>query len=221
MPSTDLGGYDCVSSTVSTAILAGGRGERLGRDKATLELGGRPLVQRLVALLLELSTDVIVVLRSDQQLQVKEARIVTDVEPYAGALAGIAAGLAASRQEWCIVVACDMPFINLALLRYMISLTPNHDIVVPRLDVGLEPLHALYHKRCLPALYRALREGQRRLVSFYSSLHVRYVAPDELRILDPTGRSFFNINTPEELAQAERWLHERRPPIKAPQPACE
>jgi len=195
-------------SPVSAIMLAGGRGERLGRDKATLELGGRTLFQRVSDLLSELSADIIVVVRPDKQLDVPNARIVTDLEPYTGALAGIASGLAAARQAWSIVVACDMPFISLDLLRYLISLTPDQDVVVPQLDVGLEPLHALYHKRCLPELYQVLREGRRRVVSFYGSLRVRYVGPAQMRAYDPTGRSFFNINTPEDLAQAERWLHE-------------
>jgi len=193
---------------VSSIILAGGRGERLGHDKATLELGGRTLVRRVCNLLSELSADVIVVVRPDQRLDVPNARIVTDLEPYTGALAGIASGLAAARQAWSVVVACDMPFISLNLLRYLISLTPDQDVVVPQLDVGLEPLHALYHKRCLPELYRALREGRRRVVSFYGSLRVRYVGPAEIRAYDPEGRSFFNINTLEDLAQAEQWLRE-------------
>jgi len=195
-------------SPVSAIMLAGGRGERLGRDKATLELGGRTLFQRVSDLLSELSADIIVVVRPDQQLDVPNARIVTDLEPYTGALAGIASGLAAARQAWSIVVACDMPFISLDLLRYLISLTPDQDVVVPQLDVGLEPLHALYHKRCLPELYQVLREGRRRVVSFYGSLQVRYVGPAQMRAYDPTGRSFFNINTPEDLAQAEQWLRE-------------
>lgn len=194
---------------VSVAILAGGRGERLGRDKATLELEGQSLLQRLVTLLSALSADIIVVLRPDQQLLLKGARMVADVAPYTGALAGIATGLAVSRQAWCFVVACDMPFVNLALVRYMTSLAPSYDIVVPRHDVGLEPLHALYHKRCLPFVYRALREGQRRLVSFYNSLRVRYVTPEEMHSFAPLERLFFNINTPEELAQAANWLREQ------------
>lgn len=196
------------ASDVSVAILAGGHGERLGRDKATIELRGQSLISRLVASLAALSTDIIVVLRPDQQLQVRGSRTVTDVAPYTGALAGIATGLAASRQVWCFVVACDMPFVNLELVRYMLSCREGYDVVVPCHDLGLEPLHALYHKRCLPFVYQALREGERRLVSFYTPLRVRYIASEEVRMFDPLGRSFFNINTPEELAQAEAWLQE-------------
>jgi molybdopterin-guanine dinucleotide biosynthesis protein A len=197
-----------VTPAVSVAILAGGRGERLGRDKATLTLGGRTLVQRLVDLLVDLSDDILVVLRPDQNLNVDRARAVTDLPPYSGALAGLAAALEAARHEWCVAVACDMPFVNLQLLRYMASLTPGYEVVMPRLPVGLEPLYALYHKRCLPALRKALGSGQRRLVSFHGSVRVRYVSPQEITDFDPTGRSFFNINTPQELAQAELWLQE-------------
>ena len=197
-------------SPISAIVLAGGRGKRLGRDKATVELGGETLLQRVVRLVSQLSDDVIAVVRADQQRQldrqVDGARTVSDAQPYVGVLAGIASGMAAARHDWCLVVACDMPFINLDLLRYMISLRQGYDAVVPRLEVGLEPLLALYYKRCLPALWRALRARERRVVSFYRSLRVRYVQATEIRLFDPTGRSFDNINLPEELARAREWL---------------
>ncbi len=192
---------------VSAVILAGGRGERLGRDKATLELGGQTLLQRQIALLSHLSDDLIVVQRSDQNLSVERARLVTDLRPFTGVLAGFAAGLVGAMHPWAIVVACDMPFLNLNLLRYLLSLRTGYDLVVPRLDVGLEPLHALYHRRCLSSIRRALEEGQRRVVSFYDALRVRYVQSTEIAPLDPQGCSFFNINTPDDLVHAEQWLH--------------
>jgi molybdenum cofactor guanylyltransferase len=191
---------------VSAAILAGGHGERLGHDKAILELGGQTLVERMVDRLAPLCNDVMVVLRADQHLEGIIARKVTDTPPYAGVLAGIAAGLAAARHEWCIVVACDMPFVSLPLLTHMLTLTDSYDAVVPRLEVGFEPLHALYHQRCLPSLLQALAKGQQRVVSFYEPLTIRYLKLAEIIPFDPELRSFFNVNTPEDLAQAEAWL---------------
>jgi molybdopterin-guanine dinucleotide biosynthesis protein A len=150
---------------VSVVILAGGRGERLGQDKATLELGGAT-----------------------------------------GVLAGIAAGLTAARHAWSFVVACDMPFVNPRLVRYMFSQRAGYDIIVPHVPAGLEPLHALYHRRCRPPLHRALLQGQRRVISFYASLRVRYIEAAESEPLDPRDLSFFNINTPEDLVRARSWL---------------
>jgi molybdopterin-guanine dinucleotide biosynthesis protein A len=202
---------------VSAVILAGGRSERLGRDKATLVLGGQLLTQRVAALVGELSDETILVLRPDQPSPLPRVRTATDLVPYAGVLAGIAAGLAAAREEWALLVACDMPFLNLALLRHLLSLRGGQDIVVPLLGVGAEPLHALYHRRCLPAILQALREQRRRVISFYEALRVRYVQEDEVRRFDPALRSFFNINTPEDHQQAAAWLAEE--PEKVGRPA--
>lgn len=196
---------------VSGVVLAGGRSERLGRDKAGLLLGRETLLQRVVRTLSCLSDDLIAVVRADQQVVVPEARVVQDVAPYSGVLAGMAAGLTAARHDWALVVACDMPFLNLGLLRYMLSLRCEVDVVVPRLDVGAEPLHALYHKRCLGALSKSLAEGRRRVISFYDTLRVRWVDPEEIARFDSQGRSFFNINTPDDLALAQSWLEEHSP----------
>jgi molybdenum cofactor guanylyltransferase len=190
----------------SVVILAGGKGKRLGRDKATMELGGQTLLQRQIARLAALSDDLIVVERAGQGMPVERARVVSDMPPFEGVLAGLAAGLDAARHCWSVVVACDMPFINLSLLDYMLAQCAHHDVVVPRLEVGLEPLHALYHKRCLAPLHEALLRGERRMVSFYQGLQVRYVEMAEIVAIDPQGRSFFNINTDDDLAQAQAWL---------------
>ncbi len=196
---------------VTGVVLAGGRSERLGRDKAGLLLGRETLLQRVVRTLSHLSDDLVAVVRADQQIVVPGARVVRDVAPYSGVLAGMAAGLMAARHDWALVVACDMPFLNLDLLRYMLSLRCEVDVVVPRLDVGAEPLHALYHKRCLGALTKSLAEGRRRVISFYDTLRVRWVGTGEIARFDSQGRSFFNINTPDDLALAQSWLEEHSP----------
>lgn len=193
----------------SAVVLAGGRGKRLGGDKATVEIApGLTLLRRSLSLVEPLSTDIIVVRRPDQHLEAPGARIVTDRPPFEGPLAGILAGLEAAREEWVLVVACDMPFLSIPLLRYLMTLRPGYDVVVPSLEVGMEPLHALYHRRAVPAIRAALEQGERRLISFYRALRVRAVTADELAPFDREGRTFFNINTPEDLQQARAWLRE-------------
>lgn len=192
-------------SPFSVIILAGGQGQRLGEDKALLRIDHETLLDRVLGTLAPLSDDLIVVVRSQQTISTKLARIVSDLAPYMGVLAGIAAGLLAAHYDWSLLVACDMPFINTELVSYMNAQRNGHDAVVPQRHVGLEPLHALYHRRCLPALQQALEAGHRRVISFYRTLDVRYVTEAEISRFDPDGRSFFNINTPEDLAQAQTW----------------
>lgn len=192
--------------SLSVVILAGGYGRRLGRDKAALLLGGETLLERAIRRMAWLSDDLVVVTRPDQELAASTACVVHDRPGQSGVLAGIAAGLAASSHAWAFVVACDMPFVNLDLVRYLAGLAAGYDIVVPRLPQGLEPLHALYSQCCLAAVERALYAGQQRVISFYPEVRVRYVSPDAMAPLDPELRSFFNINTPENLDQAQDWL---------------
>jgi molybdopterin-guanine dinucleotide biosynthesis protein A len=202
-----------MQSQTSAIILAGGRGERLaGQDKAVLLLDGETLLERAYRRVAALADDVVIVLRPDQELApplvaaLSRAVIVHDLPGYTGVLAGMAAGLEAAQHEWSLLVACDMPFVQASLVRYMWSLREGSDVVVPRLEVGLEPLHALYHRRCLSALHDALAQKRRRVISFYEPLQVRYVDEGEIARFDPRRLSFFNINTPEDLVCAQELL---------------
>lgn len=205
-------------------ILAGGRGRRLGRDKATLEIGGETLIERAVRRMSSLADDIVVVARPGQRwsswLDAAEARSVPDLWPYSGVLAGIAAGLLAARRNWCFVMACDMPFVNPDLVRQMLSASLESDAVVPRLDVGVEPLHALYHRRCLPALLDALAQGRRRIISFHGPLRIHYHDTAAFAQIDPEHRSFFNINTPEDVIHAQELVCGERP-VHTPVPPVE
>lgn len=188
---------------VSLIILAGGQGKRIGGDKASLRLGDETLLDRTIARLSPLGDDIIVVARPDQVVLVPTpARLVADLAPYQGAMAGIAGGLSAAVNEWSVLVACDMPFVSINLMRYLIGQTRACDAVVPRLAVGLEPLHAVYHKRCLPALIHTLERGERRLQSFFREITVHYVDEEEFGVHDPAGLSFLNINTHDDLDHA-------------------
>ncbi len=202
-----------MQSQTSAIILAGGRGERLaGQDKATLVLDGETLLERVYRRVAALADEVVIVLRPDQELApdlvaaTQGAIVVRDLLGHAGVLAAMCAGLEAARHEWSLLVACDMPFIQASLVRHMWSLRGGWDVVVPRLEVGLEPLHALYHRRCLSSIRDALAQGRRRVIGFYEPLRVRYVEEEEIGRHDPRRLSFFNINTPEDLVRARQLL---------------
>jgi molybdopterin-guanine dinucleotide biosynthesis protein A len=205
----------------SVIILAGGLGMRLGgQDKATVLLDGVPLLSRVRLRLATLTDDMVIVLRADQELgsslaqSVEGTTITRDLQGYSGVLAGMAAGLETVRHDWSLVVACDMSFVQPTLVDHMWSLREGWDVVVPRLTVGLEPLHAFYHKRCLAALRDALARGQRRVTGFYDGLNVRYVDEDDVYHYDPERLSFLNINTPDDLSRAQELLA-KFPPLQS------
>lgn len=179
----------------------------MGTNKALLRVNEEEtLISRVVRNLRPLSDDLIVVSNSPDLYSDLGPRLASDQFPGAGPLAGLHAGLRAAARDWALVVACDMPLVDHRLVRYMILHSEGHDAVVPRHAGELEPLHALYSKRCLPFVEERLRAGQRRVVSFYGDVRVRYVETREIAIFDPEGRSFFNANTPEDWQRLHQLL---------------
>jgi molybdopterin-guanine dinucleotide biosynthesis protein A len=110
-----------------------------------------------------------------------------------------------------LFVGCDMPFLSEDLLRHMMAIAPQWDAVIPRTKGGLEPLHAVYAKTCIPAIEQSLARGDRRPVSILPHIRVRYVEPNEIERHDPRMLSFFNINTPDDLAQVLAIKRGHRP----------
>lgn len=190
---------------VTCAVLAGGQSRRMGADKAFLELGGRPLIQWTLGALAGIGQELIIIANDLQRYAGLGARVEPDIIPGYGALGGIYTALARAGGARVLVVACDMPFLSRPLLRYLIGLSSQFDAVVPRLPDGVEPLHAVYSRACLEPIRRALARGDRRIISFFDDICVRYVDPEEIAVFDPQFRSFMNINTPQDL-QAIREL---------------
>jgi molybdopterin-guanine dinucleotide biosynthesis protein A len=193
-------------SLLSVVILAGGQSRRLGQDKSLLKLGGQPLVQRVVSRLAPLSDDLIVVANDPGRYESLHlpVRFVGDKVRGMGSLMGIYSGLSAARYQYGLVVACDMPFLKVALLRYMVPLAEGHDVVIPRLGEMLEPLHAIYGRTCLPHIAQLLEHHKKRITAFFDEVLVRYVEEEEIDRFDPEHLSFFNVNQPEDWRQVQR-----------------
>jgi molybdopterin-guanine dinucleotide biosynthesis protein A len=120
-------------------------------------------------------------------------------------LPALAAGLGAASGEVCLTVACDMPFVSRELFELQLRLLRDADVVIPRTQDYLEPMHAVYRRApVLAAIQAALARGERRMISYFPEVRVREVTESEWRALDPAGRAFFNVNTPEDLAEAQR-----------------
>jgi molybdenum cofactor guanylyltransferase len=203
-------------------VLAGGTSRRMGRDKAALLIGGEPLLRRAVTRLRLALAQVIVIGAPACAPLIPGTRLVADAWPGRGPLGALATALSmieanqtaqADATEWALLVACDMPFTQPALLRAMARLaltTPDVDVVALRGPRGLEPLHAVYHRRCLPLALARLAGDDASLQGLLATLRVREVMPDDARRLDPTGRSAFNANTPDEWRLALRLADEPR-----------
>jgi len=197
---------------VGYIVLAGGKGLRLGQDKALEVIGDRSLLEWVVFHLSSLNKDIIVVTALKQSFPqlggYPKLKVVTDIYPNKGALGGIYSGLNASGSFYNLVVACDMPFLNQVLLRYMIQVSAGFDLVVPRLGDMVEPLHAVYSKGCLAPIESLLKQDNLSLRQLFTLVKVRYVEAGEIDRFDPEHLSFFNINSQADLERAKRLIKE-------------
>jgi len=180
-------------------ILSGGRSTRMGKNKAFLRVGGERLIDRTVRLFRAVFREVIIVTASPLDYLDQETVIVTDILPERGALGGIYTGLFYAGEEQAFVAACDMPFLNRSFIEYMASRATGYDIVVPAPPDGLQPLHAVYSRRCLPAIRDLLERKRLKITGFYPGHKLRTISPEVLSSFDPEGRMFMNVNTPEDI----------------------
>jgi molybdopterin-guanine dinucleotide biosynthesis protein A len=192
----------------SLLIFAGGRGSRLGGlRKATLVVGGRTILERVLDSLAPLADEHLALVPDDNWPQRKGLRFVLDPSPYAGPLAALAHGLRAATGDVCLLVASDMPFVSREAFTYLLELQAKTgaSVVVPFVDGFVESMHAVVQRLALiEAITSAQPRGEQRLFKVLESLEPRLVHPAELRAVDPDLHTLFNVNTPEDLAEAER-----------------
>ncbi len=188
---------------ITGVILVGGKSRRMGRDKAFLEVAGRPLVERVLEVFRENFERVILVGDREERFAGYGLPVLPDIFP-GSALGGIFTGLHAAETGYIFVSACDLPFPNVRVLRYLCSLRTGFDAVVPKTALGYEPLFALYSKSCLASMRKQLESGDFCAYGYYPQVRVRYVPYEELAHLDRDGKAFLNINTPAEFAEIKR-----------------
>ena len=196
---------------MNAIVLAGGRGLRMaGIEKAFLRLGGETFLDRALRLLAPLFDSLIVSASGAGPYARPGARVVRDVREGGGPLVGLFSALEASDSDLNFVTAVDAPLLQETLVLYLRENAPGCDALVPRSRKGIEPLCAVYSRRCLPAIERSLNQG--RIVSFFPFVRVCWVPEDEVMAADPRGLSFINVNTPEDLRWLRRLDGELTPP---------
>lgn len=187
-------------------VLAGGESLRMGRNKAFLELDGRPLIRIVIERLTEVCTEVLIVSGEVAPYAGLDVPVVEDRFRDVGVLGGLHAGLAAASHDLTLAVGCDMPFLKPEVLRAFAAWAESYDAAILEHNGYLEPLHGAYRRTCLLPIEAAIRAGKRRIVSFFPQVRVRTITLTEVAPLDPQLESFRNLNTPEEWEVArEEW----------------
>jgi molybdopterin-guanine dinucleotide biosynthesis protein A len=192
---------------ITIAVQAGGKSSRMGEDKALIRLGGIPLIERVLTRIDGLADEILITTNRPETLAHLNLRMAGDEVPGAGALHGLKTALSAARGEVVLILSCDTPFVSRELLEHLLDRAHEADVIVPKHGDKYEPLQAVYNRaRCLPAVEAALVSGERRMVSFYPQVRVLPIEEHVLSKLDPSGLSFFNLNTAEDLERAEQLL---------------
>jgi molybdopterin-guanine dinucleotide biosynthesis protein A len=203
----------------SAAILAGGRASRFaGRDKSTLMVGDRTIRERQVTALTAVSDDLMIVgARApsgevtniserggvDRAHAVPALRHVDDLVPGCGPLGGVHAALSFARHDTVVILACDMPYVTTAFVRFLCSLTDAVDIVVPQSERGRHPLCAVYSRACIDVAAACLAEGRLRMRDLVELMNIRVVTAEEIERFGAPARLLANVNTPDEYATLE------------------
>ena len=183
---------------MNAAILVGGKSSRMGSNKAFLELKGKTFIELQIDLLREIFDDIFISANTSSEYEHLNLSIFKDVYPGNGPLGGIYTSLINSSSLHTFMLACDMPFIGPELINHLKDLTKEYDVVIPKSEKGLEPLHAFYSKKCIDPIKRSLEEDNLRITSFFPHVNVKIVELDNLNLSDSFKNSIKNLNTRDD-----------------------
>ena len=191
---------------ITGVILAGGSSKRYGQNKAFLEIGSIRLIDHITEEMKNIFKQVILVINGKKDYEYLEIPIIGDLIKGLGPIGGIYTGLMSISDQAGFFVACDMPFINKKLVRYMVDIKDNHAAVVPSVENKIEPLHAIYAQSCLGPIRNLIDSKCYQVRRFYDQISVRYVKEDEIRKFGSPGKAFLNINTPDEFIKIQSLM---------------
>ncbi len=191
-------------------IIAGGKSRRLGIDKRFLDIGGRTCLQRVLDAYQGIFDEILIVADAVEPFQSMGVRVVVDIMPGRAALGGLYTGLHYAAGERVFAAAADMPWINPAAIRLVLDQAGSGDIVIPEVEGKLQSMHAVYSKACLSFLRALVEAGTLKVQELCNcpELRVHRIPQSAFTAVDPELRSFFNINTPGDLARAKKWIGE-------------
>lgn len=192
---------------LTLAIQAGGKSSRMGQDKALMPFRGRPLIQHVMERLAPIADEIIITTNTPDAYRFLEVRLTRDLRLGRGALGGLYTALETASKPFVAVVACDMPFAspNFFSTARRLMAESAMDVIIPSTENGLEPLHALYRREiCLPAIEAALDADKWKVISWFGQVNARILSVKETAAYNPDNLTFWNLNTPEDFASAEK-----------------
>lgn len=190
-------------SFVSGIVLAGGESRRMGHvNKALLDVGGLKIIERVAGVLEQVFDEILVITNTPEDFRFLGLPMIQDIRPGYGALGGLYTGLRSCRNEYGFLVACDMPFLDVRVMRHMVGLIGGQDVVIPRVGGRLQPLHAIYSRKCIEPIERSMAADDLKIYDLFHEVDVLEVPESVLAQFDPGLRFVININTFEDLERA-------------------
>lgn len=193
-------------SKVTAVVLAGGGSVRMGENKALLKLGSKTIIERVVGSLQSVFNHVLVVTNKPEEYHMLEGvKFINDCvnTEKKSSLIGLYSGLKQSKTSHIFVVACDMPFINIDLIEYMVNSLKDEDVIVPFIEGYYQPLYAIYGKACIPELEKLLEKNMHKITKFFKNVKVKKIMENDIKNFDPQMVCFENINTKKEYLQVK------------------
>lgn len=186
----------------SAAILAGGRSSRMGCNKAFVSLNGLTVLEYILNRLQPHFGEILIVTNEPALFESYPARVISDIYPRKGPIAGIHAALGNILGKQLFLIGCDMPFIKVELIRYMLNNADGYDAVVPVVEGKIQPTSAVYQKSCLPLLTDCLETDRLKLTRIFEDLNTLYIENTVLSSFGAVKEMFFNVNDPIALEKA-------------------
>lgn len=190
----------------SIVLQAGGQSTRMGMDKGLVTFRGLTLTEFILKQVEGLGSEYLIISNQPVNYSRFKLPVFSDVIPGMGALGGLYSAIYHASCDLCLILACDMPFVSRRLLEYLHKKTNGYEVAIPRPDKTeyAEPFRAYYRKACLAPIRSALERGKRRVISFFPDVRVNFIDWPEISPFDPEGLTFFNVNAPDDLIEAER-----------------
>ncbi len=187
-------------------ILVGGQSRRMRTEKALIEVGGKRLIDRVLDVIAPLFSHIVINSNMPALYREWDLPVITDILEGKGVLGGIYTGLVYARTDHVFCVACDMPLLNRDLIRYMTESVDNFDALIPKTPDGLQPLHAIYSKRCMTSVEELLHKNILKISELFPKVRSRYITEEQIRLFDPAFESFLNLNTWQDVVAARQKL---------------
>lgn len=195
---------------MTAIVLAGGKATRMGGcNKAFLVVDGKPIINRQLKVLTKIFKEIIIITNFKDKYNkkwclslIKLIKIIPDVLPELGPLGGIYSGLLASKDHYNFVIACDTPFINERLIRYIKENTDGYDIIIPKINKRAHPLFGIYSRNCIPIIAKMLKRNRLKVSNIFPRVKTHFILKKEIERFDKKLLSLVNINTVEDLERA-------------------